>query len=95
MFRERLHRVFSLETRQMRYVTIEVCKIVNGLEKAKKEFAISHGMSFSHRLWSSVTRDVIDTKRMNGFKIEFDNLMKEASTQDCFGLLGVFELVDF
>lgn len=42
MYRERLHRLFSLEMRQLRYVMIEVCKIMNGLEKAKKEFAISH-----------------------------------------------------
>lgn len=41
MYRERLHRLFSLEMTQLRYVMIEVCKIMNGLEKAKKEFAIS------------------------------------------------------
>lgn len=95
---------------------IEVCKTLNGLEKAKKEFAISHnwdyeigrqvkqygevlnkqkdGMSFPHRLWSSVTRDVTEAKSMNGFQIGSDNLMRASSTQDCSGLWEGLELVD-
>lgn len=53
------------------------------------------GMSFPHRLWNSVTRDVIEVKSMNGFIMGFGNFMKESSVQECSGLRGGLELVDF
>lgn len=88
---------------------VEVCKIMNGLEKEKKE--ICHfsyykwigsqvkqygellnkqkdGMSFPHKLWSSVTRDVMEARSMNGLKMGFDNLVKENSTQHRSGFWG-------